>query len=232
VIGSGAFSKTAIAEISIPPSVGDLGSWVFLESPNLRRVNVAPASPIFHIGCWAFEGTRLEEFQVPAAVETIEAGAFQNLDTLHTLRFERGSRLVRIASNAFSCTSIGDLELPASLYQFELNVFERCTNLKRFALPADSKLENLGAGAFKDSAVVVVQLPGIRSLGEEIFKGCRKLKVVKFALAEQDKVQQQREIRIPHDLFADQQRVFVTYPTGTLKRERAQLKRTVTDDFV
>jgi hypothetical protein len=107
------------------------------------------------------------------------------------------------SSNTFGCTSTGDLELPSSLYQFE-----RCTNLIKFT---DSKF---GTGAFKDSGVIVVQLPGIRSFGEEIFKGCRKLKVVKFALTEQDRDKVQREIRIPPDSFADQQRVFVTYPAG------------------
>jgi hypothetical protein len=214
--------------IRIPLPLRAIGSWTFMGASELRSIEFTD-QPISHFGAWLFEGTQIGRLVLPCAVHTIECGAFQSVATLREVVVPERSQLTRIASRAFQSTSVRQIRLPSGFSQCELEAFLDCTELRTFEVPADSRLEFMPKGAFKGcTSLVSIVLPGVRSFSEDVFTDCPNLRAVKLALPEQTREQTDRNIRMPASLFHDYH-VFVTYPRGSLKAAREQLRSEITD---
>jgi hypothetical protein len=232
-IESGAFAETALEEMTFPPKLKDYGSWMFFGAQKIRKVEFTQGSGVYHIGAWNFEDTKLTEFTVPNTVHTIEAGAFWRINTLTSVRFEKGSQLVRIASNAFSETPItGTLNLAATLHVLDIETFQKTPRLEAVTTPAESECDILHPRIFEQSGIKLVQFPGVRVIEDDVFKECTALRVARFALPTQSRTQQQREVIFPVNIFQSTPRVFVTWPTGTLKKARNDITEALVGDFI
>jgi len=98
----------ALNEVFIPPSVlriggggGNIGSGVFYDAVNLKRVFFKKGSGLEGIGNWAFAGTSsLKVITFPANLKVIGSNAFSG-SGLEKIIFEEGSTIEVIGYGAF-----------------------------------------------------------------------------------------------------------------------------------
>ncbi|WP_257668714.1 leucine-rich repeat protein [Parapedobacter tibetensis] len=104
----GAFSNTAIEELTIPETVAIIGNN-------------------------SFQGTQLKSLVLPDAVTTIGNNAFQNITTLTSI--DLGDQVTSIGNNAFrGVTALETLELPATVTAIGDGAFQGMTGLKALVI--------------------------------------------------------------------------------------------------
>jgi uncharacterized repeat protein (TIGR02543 family) len=160
-IDGGAFSKTAINEITIPKSLTksygygnqtsageDIGG-VF-SNTNLKKVNFEDGTTQIPMYLF-YRCASLEEITIPNTVTTICSNAFEN------------------------CTSLVTVNLPSSLTSIGDKVFENCTSLKSIVIP--DSVTDMGTGIFAScTKLKKVQLPKVRiNITSYTFDGCTAL---------------------------------------------------------
>ncbi len=87
--------------------------------------------------------------------------------------------ITKIEKYAFACcSSIEFVNLPESLLKIESSAFYSCSSLSSISLK--ESIISIGAHAFQKCALTEITLPNsLRSLGDEVFVGCAKLKRIK-----------------------------------------------------
>ena len=176
IIGSYWFENSSIESITIPASVGTLGTEAFYNYKNLKRVDVEPKSGLSRIEEKCFCGSGLESITFPRRLYIVINNAFKDCENLTTIRLEgkisvRGLRSSVPLSAKFAhspTTMIGKLRV-SDLY-----------NLKDVAIP--DGIEIIEEYLFFHSEIEIVRIPAsVKTIGKEAFYGSQKLRQVIFA---------------------------------------------------
>lgn len=162
-----------VEEITIRGDINALGSGVFRDCVNLRKVSLPESltsiSPYAFLGC-----SRLEEVNIPSSVESISVCAFENCASL--TRLELPDRLTEILARAFwGCESL-DVDIPQSVQSIGWSAFANCKKLSKVVLP--ESIEEIGDSTFYNcSGLSELTVKGkISSVGEYAFAYCSSLK--------------------------------------------------------
>lgn len=136
-IPNSAFRNTGIYEITIPPTVTEIGSYAFAYCEKLRKIDLPEG--LTKINGYAFQNcTILKRFTLPSTLTDIGDSAFQDCKDLTTLVIPGG--ISTVSSNLFNgCTSLDTVEISEGSTAINGNVFYGCTNLKHVRIPASVK---------------------------------------------------------------------------------------------
>lgn len=169
LIGTYAFSSTAISTLNLPDRVTLIGTYAFSGCTNLTSV-VLPAAltelgnytfnncsklasvtmqeGLASIGNNCFTGSAMTTVTLPDSVATMGQMVFSNNKSLTSVTFTEDSKLASIGLRLFDgCTALKEVtfgplveELPmASYVNYEMSIFYGCTSLERVVLPANLK---------------------------------------------------------------------------------------------
>lgn len=117
---SGFEGASGLTDISIPASIGRLGTA-------------------------AFEGTGLTNVVIPDTVQQVDPAVFQNCTKLVSVKLPTG--LAEIDQYMFAnCISLQYVDMPDSITKINIYAFHNCTSLTSLALP--KKLSSLSVGCF------------------------------------------------------------------------------------
>ena len=140
--------STALAAVTIPAGVTEIGSDAFKGCTGLKRI--ALSAGLQEIGVGAFKGcTALEAVDIPDSVTALRESAFSGCENLTRVTLPAG--LEKIGKSSFAFCGLQSIALPAGLEKIEKSSFSFC-ELQSIALPA-----------------------GVKEIGEEAFRGCGKL---------------------------------------------------------
>jgi len=175
IIGSNAFSGSAISQIAIPASVISIGEQAFANTPNLQSVTMPPnlaldkiensvfensaistlniPGSVASIGNSAFKGSGLTEIIIPASVTSIGEQAFANTLNLRSVRFAQGTNIERIESAAFASSAITSIIIPDGVVTIGASAFQDASELTEVTVPNSVSL--IGVNAF--SATTALQ---------------------------------------------------------------------------
>ena len=118
---SGFEGAASLTDISIPASIGRLGTA-------------------------AFEGTGLTHVTIPDTVHQVDPAVFQNCTELVSVKLPAG--LAEIDQYMFAnCTSLQYVDMPDSITKINIYAFHNCTSLTSLALPKG--LTSLSVGCFE-----------------------------------------------------------------------------------
>ena len=117
---SGFEGAASLTDISIPASIGRLGTA-------------------------AFEGTGLTHVTIPDTVQQVDPAVFQNCTKLVSVKFPNG--ITEIDQYLFAnCISLQHVDMPDSITKINIYAFHNCTSLTSLALPKN--LSSLSVGCF------------------------------------------------------------------------------------
>lgn len=117
---SGFEGAASLTDISIPASIGRLGTA-------------------------AFEGTGLTNVVIPDTVQQVDPAVFQNCTKLVSVKFPNG--ITEIDQYLFAnCISLQHVDMPDSITKINIYAFHNCTSLTSLALPKN--LSSLSVGCF------------------------------------------------------------------------------------
>ena len=162
-----------LEEITIHGDINMLGSGVFRDCINLRKVSLPETltniSPYAFLGC-----CNLEEVNIPSSVGYISVCAFENCTSL--TRLELPDRLTEILARAFwGCENL-DVDIPQSVQSIGWSAFANCKKLSKVVLP--ESIEEIGDSTFYNcSGLSELAVKGsISSVGEYAFAYCSSMK--------------------------------------------------------
>lgn len=193
MIGSHAFEKSSIAEITIPASVTSMGAYVFYKCAKLVNViynasaevadytfleatslsSITFNSAITSIGMAAFENTAFTSFTFIDSVKTIGENAFKNCKKLLSVDF---NKVTSIGVSAFENSALTTLDFTDSVKSIDAKAFKGCVDLVSVNF---NKVQTIGVSAFEGSGLTSVSLTdSVTSLGDYAFKDCVDLSSV------------------------------------------------------
>ncbi|MBQ9070206.1 MAG: leucine-rich repeat protein [Clostridia bacterium] len=207
-IADNAFRGSAMAEVTLPASVVEIGEYSFYDMPNLTTFKVATNSILNKVGGYAFyyndllanvelpdtvtdmgdsvfySCTALETIVLPNGITTLPKYTFNGCSALKNVTLPEG--LMYIGGNAFyKCYALESITIPASVTSFEeesyaLGVFEDCRSLKNVTFADGSLLTNIPGETFYGcTSLENIVIPDtIVTLGANAFVGCSNLKSV------------------------------------------------------
>jgi len=149
----------ALASVTIPDSVTDIGSLAFYRCRNLTSVTIP--NSVTNIGGGAFSSCGITSFTIPESVINIERGAFYECSKLTSLRIPENVK--SIGDNAFSsCKLLSGVTFDSSVppRTFGDNVFERCDNLTIY-VPAGAKAAYQAVPQLKGRTIIENGAPAI-----------------------------------------------------------------------
>lgn len=118
---SGFEGAASLTDITIPPSIGRLGTA-------------------------AFEGTGLTHVTIPDTVQQVDPAVFQNCTKLVSVKLP--ARLAEIDQYMFAnCISLQHVDMPDTITKINIYAFHNCTSLTSLALPEG--LTSLSVGCFE-----------------------------------------------------------------------------------
>lgn len=153
-------------EVTLPPTVCEVGSGAFGSIQGLRRAVLGEKTKVLSEFCFAYTG--LSALEVPAGVEEIGVQAFFYCIQLRKVDFGEAERLRAIGARAFAGSGIERLETPAGLQELGESAFAGCRDLRKVTLNAG--LEVLGPTCFEGVKPMRVEVPGsLRRVGKNAF---------------------------------------------------------------
>ena len=182
--------KTRIETIIIENGVTSIGTAVFSECKNLRKVSI-PRS-VININEAAFKRCQsLTTINLPISITNIGIGAFEGCKSLSSIEIPKGVRLSgKTFANCTSltsvilhhgieeicgfggCTSLTSLEIPNSVTKIGYYAFEGCTSLTSLEIP--NSVTTIGEGAFEGcTSLTSLEIPNsVTTIGKTAFAGC------------------------------------------------------------
>lgn len=155
-IGDMAFYENRVAEISIPQSVVEIGSWAFYGCVYLETVTLG--SQVKTIGDAAFSAcARLKEITIPESVETIGESAFFGCSAMTAFygKFASEDNRCLVVDGVLAKFAPKDKETGRNIDKYEIaegikqigaDAFYECLSLKEVTIPAS--VESIGDYAF------------------------------------------------------------------------------------
>jgi hypothetical protein len=138
-LGSRSFeAHDALASISIPSTLTQIGNYAFKECSSLHTINFPENSQLISIGEYAFSGSGIWDIEIPASVSTIGFAAFCDCRHLGNVQFAESSQLQKFAQYTFVNSGLKNITLPGSLEQLQTMVFLGCTRLQTITFQSDA----------------------------------------------------------------------------------------------
>ena len=125
-INSDAFEYTGLESITIPSSVGEIGSGAFYKCENLKTVKLSTGVEL-HRG--AFSSSGLESIELKD-VKLQDSSIFYNCKQLKSVVI-KGDTPVIPAQTFENCIDLTHIELPEALKQIEYDIFYGCKKLRK-----------------------------------------------------------------------------------------------------
>ena len=145
---------TALASITIPASVMEIGCSAFADCPSLASISVSEGNEVYDSrdNCNAIIHTATNILilgcpttVIPHSVTEIGADAFYGCTALTAITIPDSVKV--IGSYAFSgCTGLTSITLPSSVREIGESVFENCTGLTSITIP--NSVKKIGEYAF------------------------------------------------------------------------------------
>lgn len=210
IIGSYAFSRTNIHDLTIPSSVTEIresafafcGTTFVINNANITRINdycfdgstriigVSIPNTVTSIGQGAFRGcSSLQILSLPTCVTSIGDCAFQNCSSLAELIIPEGAT---IGEDVFvGCYDLKSINIPNSVQNLDSNPFADCEELS-ISVAEDHPIYAVIEGvlfskvdkrliSFPSTATIAYEVPnGIVEIGEKAFAGRKDLKAVRI----------------------------------------------------
>ena len=189
------------------PKLQVIGKNAFRGCKALENVDLS-GTTIKSIEIWGFgQCPTLRFVKLPESIETISSWAFNECDSLMTINLSNCINLGYIEQAAFqNCKSAQQIILPDNVNVISKSAFQGCIMAKSIKFPANvgtieslafADMENLQSLSFTDCSILIsidkeafrnaVNLQtidfsncGITTICEEAFKGCSKLRDIKF----------------------------------------------------
>lgn len=115
----------------------------FEDASGLTGITIPPS--IGRLGTAAFEGTGLTNVVIPDTVQQVDPAVFQNCTKLVSVKLL--AELAEIDQYMFAnCISLQYVDMPDSITKINIYAFHNCTSLTSLALP--KKLSSLSVGCF------------------------------------------------------------------------------------
>lgn len=173
-IGANNFHGAAVASITIPANVTEIGEGAFKSADYI--INFEPVSKLTTIGDSAFASTRFESIDLPDSVTTIGVNAFE-LSDITSINLP--SNLKTIGKTAFRQAPLTSIEIPASVVSIGEGAFTHCSSLTSLTFEDGSQLETIGNGSFYDTKITSLIVPdGVTTIEGRAFKSCYYLEKV------------------------------------------------------
>ncbi|EJK59717.1 hypothetical protein THAOC_20025 [Thalassiosira oceanica] len=177
-----------LQQVSIPPSVTELGDGAFSGCSNLTDVQFAHKGALQVIGNYAFcNCLALQQVSIPPSVTELGDGAFRGCSNLTDVQFAHEGALQVVGNDAFcNCTALQQLSIPPSVTKLG-HAFMGCRNLAEVILLGEGflDLDHLsGEAALNKTKINEMFGPGLSA-----FSDCR-LTTIKIELS-------QRVARLP-----------------------------------
>lgn len=175
-IGSSAFYRTGLTELSIPANVRSIGQSMLRETSSLKAVIFEEGSQITTIPAYFCYNSKLSSINIPEGVTQIEQYAFRDCNNLADVSLP--STIYSIDKYSFlNCQSLINLILPESLKTLNDCAFQK-TGLKKIHIPL--KVSSIGSYCFSNcTSLEEVELPAYTlSLNPYVFENCTSLKRV------------------------------------------------------
>ena len=171
VIGSFAFSSSALTAVAIPDTVYSLGAYAFNGASYLSTATLGTGLSTVPESAFAF-CSELTEIAIPSAIREIKANAFVN-SGIERVSFSEDGALYYIGAAAFANTPVTELRFPVSLRLIYENAFSGCTNLASVSFADESDIDAIGVSAFASTvSLTTITLPeGLEELGDYAFSG-------------------------------------------------------------
>jgi len=183
-IGSGAFSSSGLAEVTIPSSVTTIGDLVFANASALTAITFGSeetASTLATIGASAFINSALTSIDLPASVISIGDKAFAYTYDLTIFKFTPNSNLSSIGAGAFNYSGISEITIPASVTTIGDQAFGFTSDLTTFNFAPGSTLETIGPNAFSYSGFTSLTIPAsVTTISDQAFLNQSELTSVEF----------------------------------------------------
>jgi len=180
-IGSYAFSGCGITDVIIPGTVEFIGEWAFSEC---ALTNVTILDGVRSIGFRSFAHcSNLTNVFIPSSVREIGVQSFNSCRALAEMHIPDG--VASIGSRAFgNCYSLTNVTIPASVEYIGEWPFYQC-NENLYDTNTVVGIRLVDGWAFDDiynttEFTGVLDLTGIRGIGDYAFDGCRNVTSVKI----------------------------------------------------
>ena len=180
-IGSYAFSGCGITDVIIPGTVEFIGEWVFA---GCALTNVTILDGVHSIGWRSFaDCSNLTNVFIPSSVREIGGQSFRNCRALAEMHIPDG--VASIGNWAFmDCYSLTNVTIPASVEYIGEWPFYNC-NENLYDTNTVVGIRLVDGWAFDDiynttEFTGVLDLTGIRGIGDYAFDGCRNVTSVKI----------------------------------------------------
>ena len=184
-----------LCEIKLPASLEKFSKDIFLNCPNLTKIDVDETSKKFKsIGGNLYSksgnkfilyacGKKEKSFEIAKNVTTIDKQAFLDAENLETITFEENSTLKTIDEKAFlDCLNLRNIEFPKSLKNINYDAFVNCINLEKIVIL--NTIEYIGPGAFigcdKLKSVIFKKPSKITNIYSSTFAHCYNLKEIEI----------------------------------------------------
>ena len=151
----------SIINITLPPSITELGKQSFMSCPNLKTVTFEDESQLKIIGEQSFSECRV----------------------LETVDFGKNSCLTEIKKEAFQfCESLKTITIPKSVEKINDDCFYSCYNLTKIIFEDESQLKTIGKQSFfacrSLETVDFGQNSCLTEIKKEAFMFCGKLETI------------------------------------------------------
>lgn len=176
-VGNAAFQGSGIKNALIPPSVEELGVYIFSGCKSLIKLEYQAGIKIPDGFCYE---TALKTVSVPGNIKEVGRYAFYRCSGL--LKVSLADSITNIGDLAFfECTGLEEIHMPEQLITISKQAFDGCSSLKAITLP--DSITTFGYRCFYGTGLESVRIPsGITDwAGSQIFGYCKALKKVILA---------------------------------------------------
>jgi hypothetical protein len=183
VVSNATFLRVSIESMTIPASVTELESEVFMYCKNLQHVMFEAGSQLTTIGSKAFFGAAIISITIPREVQYIGDNVFSSCNKLKTVKFESDCRLTRIGKGAFMCSAITSICIPSSVQVIDKSAFFQCQKLHDFVFGdefyANGASLTIESDALVGSALDEIDIPPcVTHIGSGFLSDCGNLRHV------------------------------------------------------
>ena len=132
-IGSYAFTNSKIESITIPPHITHLREGAFLSCRNLKSVEIPHDSNLQEIGKNCFSGARIKKLFIPRHITKLRDSIFL-CSRIEKIEFHPDSELHTIEGRAFTASHIESLSISSKVTNLEEGWCYQTPNLKKIKI--------------------------------------------------------------------------------------------------